>query len=153
MIHYLKGDALEPQITSGIIVFPHITNDMGGWGKGYVLNISKKWREPELEYRESYGNGTLELGYTQFVKVEDNKYVVNMCAQHGYARYLRLPPIQYPMVAKCLSDIKDWTNPSLKYTFHMPRIGCGLAGGRWEIIEVLLLEYLGSFDIYVYDWR
>jgi hypothetical protein len=36
---------------------------------------------------------------------------------------------------------------------HMPRIGCGLAGGTWDQIEPFLEEHLVStgFDVRVYD--
>ena len=36
---------------------------------------------------------------------------------------------------------------------HMPRIGCGLAGGNWDQIEPLLEEHLAmaGFDVRVYD--
>ncbi|MFH2141814.1 MAG: hypothetical protein ABIJ97_05295 [Bacteroidota bacterium] len=36
---------------------------------------------------------------------------------------------------------------------HMPRIGCGLAGGKWAKIEPLIIKLLSGFDIqvFVYD--
>jgi hypothetical protein len=33
----------------------------------------------------------------------------------------------------------------------MPRIGCGLAGGKWEKAEPLLRETLPGTQIFVYD--
>ena len=37
---------------------------------------------------------------------------------------------------------------------HMPRIGTGLAGGKWELIEPLILEKLiaAGVKVYVYDF-
>ena len=37
---------------------------------------------------------------------------------------------------------------------HMPRIGCGLAGGKWENIEPLILVQLSERDVevWVYDF-
>ena len=40
-ILYIKGDATAP-IGSGVKVITHICNDIGGWGKGFVLALSKK---------------------------------------------------------------------------------------------------------------
>lgn len=36
---------------------------------------------------------------------------------------------------------------------HTPRLGCGLAGGRWEMIEPLVAEELErhSVEVTVYD--
>jgi O-acetyl-ADP-ribose deacetylase (regulator of RNase III) len=37
---------------------------------------------------------------------------------------------------------------------HMPRIGCGLAGGRWELIEPMIVTRLSDRDVAVviYDF-
>lgn len=48
-INYLKGDATSPQ-ARGIKIIAHICNDLGGWGKGFVMAISKRWAEPEKAY-------------------------------------------------------------------------------------------------------
>lgn len=50
-IIYLKGDATNPQ-TEGNKIIAHICNDLGGWGKGFVLAISRRWKKPENEYRK-----------------------------------------------------------------------------------------------------
>ena len=41
----------------------------------------------------------------------------------------------------------------LEASVHMPRIGCGLAGGNWDQIEPLLEEHLAmaGFDVRMYD--
>ena len=52
-ILYIKGDATAP-IGSGVKVITHICNDIGGWGKGFVLALSKKWKMPEEAYRQWY---------------------------------------------------------------------------------------------------
>ncbi|MBM7418211.1 MULTISPECIES: hypothetical protein [Chryseobacterium] len=47
-ITHLKGDATNPQ-TEGNKIITHICNDIGGWGKGFVLAISNRWKNPENE--------------------------------------------------------------------------------------------------------
>jgi len=39
----------------------------------------------------------------------------------------------------------------LSASIHMPRIGCGLAGGKWEKVEPLIRETLPGTQIFVYD--
>jgi len=43
---------------------------------------------------------------------------------------------------------------SLSASVHMPRIGCGLAGGRWDRIEPLIVATLCTRDVdtTVYDF-
>jgi hypothetical protein len=42
----------------------------------------------------------------------------------------------------------------LNASVHMPRIGCGLAGGKWEKIEPIIQKHLcdGGIDVTVYDF-
>ena len=41
-----------------------------------------------------------------------------------------------------------------KIIVHMPRIGCGLAGGSWDRIEPLIVESLTvrGIETFVYDY-
>ena len=55
-IAYRKGDATAP-VASGAKIICHVCNDIGGWGKGFVLAISKRWPEPEAHYRAWYKQG------------------------------------------------------------------------------------------------
>ena len=47
------------------------------------------------------------------------------------------PPIRYPAMEQCLRTLSDRAI-ELQASVHMPRIGCGLAGGRWDRIEPLI---------------
>ena len=147
MIHYLKGDATRPQI-SGPKIICHICNDLGRWGAGFVLALSARWTAPEACYREKdeYTLGTVEL-----IPVEDDIMVANMIAQHNVCGYddADEPPIRYYAVRACLSAVNDAAY-ICGGTLHMPRIGCGLAGGKWLEIEKIILEVC-DVDVYVYD--
>ncbi len=52
-IEYVSGDATRP-VGDGCKVIVHICNDRGGWGKGFVLALSKRWKQPEAAYRNWY---------------------------------------------------------------------------------------------------
>lgn len=56
MINYLKADATIPQ-TEGNIIISHICNDIGAWGKGFVMAISKRWKGPAKQYKQWYKEG------------------------------------------------------------------------------------------------
>ncbi len=49
----IKGDATSPQ-AKGPKVIAHVCNDVGGWGKGFVLAISRRWPEPERDFRRRH---------------------------------------------------------------------------------------------------
>jgi O-acetyl-ADP-ribose deacetylase (regulator of RNase III) len=56
-------------------------------------------------------------------------------------------------VEQCLRTLAEHA-AELSASVHMPRIGCGLAGGRWEEIEPIISRTLGARDIptTVYDF-
>ncbi|KIC61828.1 macro domain-containing protein [Chryseobacterium taiwanense] len=154
-ITYLKGDATNPQIEGNKII-THICNDIGGWGKGFVLAISTRWKNPENEYRKWFQNGeNFTLGEIQMVLVEDNLWVCNMIAQHKIITNSKgIPPIRYEAVEKCMEKLSDEAL-KLNASVHMPRIGCGLAGGKWEEIEPIIERTLqkNNIEVFVYDFE
>lgn len=179
MIHYVKGDATEPQVTEGVRIIAHICNNLGGWGRGFVVALSNKWRAPEQKYREWFkwaaledkdGNVTMPLGQIQLVQVPDKNgilYVCNMIAQHGYVSPDNPVAVKYDALTRCLLRLNSWAGTYLQLksdigdgvmgkmpdiTVHMPYIGCGLAGGSWEIVSRLIEGALTGTDTYVYEF-
>lgn len=89
----------------------------------------------------------------QFVPVGDGIEIANMVGQHGVRqqRYSP-PPIRYEALASCLSAVGSHAVEHLA-SVHMPRIGCGLAGGTWDRVEPLIVEGLcgRGVPVTVYD--
>ena len=154
-INYLIGDATNPQ-TSGNKIIVHICNDIGGWGKGFVMAISKRWTEPEKKYREWYkSQDKFSLGQIQFIQVENDLWIANLIGQHKTNKDEKgNPPIRYEAVLTGLEKVGQYAE-EINATVHMPRIGCGLAGGTWDRIEPLLKTSLttNGIEVYVYDFN
>jgi O-acetyl-ADP-ribose deacetylase (regulator of RNase III) len=149
-ITYIKGDATSPQ-ASGVKIIAHICNDRGGWGKGFVVALSDRWAAPEEAYRAWFrdrADNDFGLGAVQFVQVEPFIWVANMVAQHGLTAGSGGPPIRYEAVESCLARVAEKAR-ELGASVHLPRIGCGLAGGRWELIEPILQRTLCARDVAV----
>lgn len=154
-IKYVNGDATQPR-GSGNAIICHVCNDIGGWGRGFVLAISKRWKEPEASYREWYRlreENDFALGATQIVRVDQELWVANMVSQHGIHSDHDGPPIRYDALGDCVRSLAD-SAMEFGASIHMPRIGCGLAGGLWENIEPILDEHLISkrIAVHVYDF-
>ncbi len=153
-IKYIKGDATCPQ-ARGVKLIGHVCNDMGRWGKGFVLALSRRWTEPEEQYRAWYAGRLGEgfgLGAVQFVQVERYIWVANMVAQRGTKVGSSGPLIRYEALAPCLDRVGEKAS-ELKASVHMPRIGCGLAGGDWSKIEPMIEDSLvrRRVPVSVYD--
>lgn len=167
-ITYLKGDATKP-IGSGVRIIAHIVNSAGGWGSGFVVALSKRWKAPESRYRKWFKDGTnFQLGATQMVLVEmedgDILWVCNMIAQVGYGRRGNakhkaeatedpdLPPIRYEALEECLTQVAHQAKER-RATVHSPRLGAGLSGGSWSVIEKIIEKTLCDVgvEVFVYD--
>lgn len=152
-INYITGDATRPETRPAIIV--HVCNDVGAWGRGFVLAISRRWTEPERLYRSWARGGEaqpFELGKVQFVVVECGLVVANLVGQHGLCRRGAERPVRIDAIARGLRTVAVHAR-ELGASVHMPRIGCGLAGGTWrEIGPVVARELVErGIDVTVYD--
>ncbi|MGG2459940.1 macro domain-containing protein [Streptomyces sp. RGM 3693] len=153
-IAYVKGDATAPQ-GKGVKVIVHVCNDLGGWGKGFVLALSRRWPEPERVYRrwhrERAGND-FGLGAVQLVPVGEHVWVANVVGQRGIRTGSKGVPVRYEAIAAGLGRVADKAL-ELGASVHMPRIGCGLAGGKWSRVEPLITQRLigRGVAVTVYD--
>lgn len=148
MLNYVIGDATSPN-GSGPKVVAHICNDESKWGRGFVLAVSRKWPQPEAEYRRSQA---LELGAVQFVQVDPEIYVANMIAQRGIMGTLGMPPIRYPALYSCFDAVANFAKEK-GASIHGPKFGAGLAGGDWRVVEAIVekISVLYSVDVTIYD--
>ncbi len=153
-IQYTKGDATSPQSEDNKVIV-HICNDIGGWGKGFVMAISKRWKKPENQYREWFkSKDGFKLGKVQFVQVEEDFWVANLIGQHKINKDENgNAPIRYDAIEQGLEEVASFAIEN-KASIHMPRIGCGLAGGKWEMIEPIILKTLSdnNIEVTVYDF-
>jgi O-acetyl-ADP-ribose deacetylase (regulator of RNase III) len=143
---YLKGDATKPQATGNRII-AHISNNKGGWGSGFVLALSKRWSAPECTYLQAK---IYNLGDIQVVQVEPQIHVINMIAQNGFRSTAKPVAVDYKALEICLTEVAK-VAVKLQASVHMPRIGAGLGGGDWNVIESIIEKTLQGIDVFVYD--
>ncbi|ACU71839.1 Appr-1-p processing domain protein [Catenulispora acidiphila DSM 44928] len=156
-ITYVVGDATDP-VGDRPQIIAHIVNDVGAWGAGFVLALSRRWPEPEAQYRRVFRESMEKWGRFPgldavfMVKVGEGLHVANMVAQHGTRGRDNPHPLDYGALRKCLRIVGTGAL-MMGASVHMPRIGCGLAGGRWGLVEPLIVEQLCSrgVPVAVYD--
>ena len=152
-IRYILGDATRP-VGRGPKVIAHVCNTEGYWGKGFVKAITSRWYKPEARYRTwaEENNDQLPLGMVQPVRVEPDLWVLNMIAQEGIRPQDGVPPIRYEALRTCLGKAAGYAKEK-GASIHMPRIGAGLAGGDWVVIEGIIQDELDDdgVAVVVYD--
>jgi O-acetyl-ADP-ribose deacetylase (regulator of RNase III) len=92
------------------------------------------------------------LGGVQFVQVERYVWVADMVGQRGTGTGSKGVPVRYEAIDTALGALAEKAG-ELGASVHMPRIGCGLAGGKWSRVEPLVEERLArrGIRVTVYD--
>ncbi|QFZ73250.1 Appr-1-p processing protein [Streptomyces fagopyri] len=153
-ITYVRGDATVPS-ARGVKLIAHVCNDIGGRGKGFVQALSRRRPEPEKAYRAWHrdrAHNDFGLGAARFVQVEPYLWVANLIGQRGIRTGGKGVPVRYEAIDRALGRLADRA-VELDASVHMPRIGCGLAGGTWSRVEPLVTGRLVArgIAVTVYD--
>lgn len=152
-IKYTIGDASEVPAT-GWHIITHCVSDNGrSYGKGFALQLGRKYPYARMNYKRMAADGELQGGMSLSIFPVDGRklQIVDLVAQHGLGRQsLRLEWLDL-----CMHFLVVWAIET-NATIHMPRIGCGLAGGKWEDVEAVILKTFNQplaslVPIIVYD--
>ncbi len=87
------------------------------------------------------------------MQITPDTWVANVIGQHKIAvKGDPHIPVRYEAIESGLITVADKAI-ELSASIHMPRIGCGLAGGKWELVEPMIIDRLCCLDlaVTVYD--
>jgi hypothetical protein len=153
-IKYIVGDLFAAIAENpNPIIIPHICNDIGAWGAGFVVPLGKhfpKAKEMYLDWASKHWKLTgipFKLGEAQYVHIDDQITVMNMIGQRdcGHDDTGR-PPIRYSSLVRCMQNVAAIAE-GLNAEIHAPAFGAGLAGGDWEFLEEFIIEIWCDWDI------
>lgn len=147
----IEGNLLD--IPDGLLA--HVVNDRHIMGGGIALQIRNKWPHVAKQYRTS----TAMHGACQVIFVglgEHRLAVCNLFAQRGLRakdhpigrRYLH-----YGDLALALGDLRAEAQFYKLDVFVPFLMGCGLAGGNWEVVLELLDTFVPTATIVKYDYE
>lgn len=155
-LSYVKGD-LFASLPGNNVLIPHVCNDIGGWGAGFVVAVSQYDRSPEEDYRTWFkgespqhicaSNRSFGLSETQISAIGGGlnlAYVANMVAQHKLSSKNGRVPIRYWALVRCMMYVQHSLTKRKEFKdtkgIWCPKFGAGLAGGKWDVIETLIKE-------------
>jgi len=128
-IEYQRGDIFK----SPYRFILHGCNARGVMGAGFALQVKKMYPYAYKEYINNYEKKGLTLGETQFVKCRD-RTIINSITQQFYGKDGRRY-VSYDAVANSMRMVEECLYGE---TIAMPKIGAGLAGGDWNVIESII---------------
>ena len=163
MVKYFDGDLLK----SDCNVICHQVNTLGVMGAGIALQIKNEYPGCFQKYKEicDYFKDEQDKLIGRVLLWEDNilgipsvsvKLIANFFSQIGLGRNVQT---DYKAFRACCKELKG----DLKYYFPITgdtfkigfpyKIGCGLAGGDWNIIKQIIEEEFADDIWNVEIWR
>lgn len=156
MITYHEGDLLKSRCD----IICHQVNCLGVMGAGIAKQIKEKYPENYNTYRTVVNTNRKEdcLGRVCYCSNSGNPTIANMFAQLDiYPKGVK--HTNYVAFRECCQSIKDfayfqWGGYTSHCRIGFPyKIGCGLAGGDWNIIKQIIEEEFADDIWNVEIWR
>lgn len=148
MLKIVAGNALSPR-GGGPQIIAHVVNDRSlTWGGGFAKQVAIHYSEAQLDFRQwCHVPGHHKLGKTHFYGDPKHVEIASMVAQQGFGAS-ETPRIRYPALETCLAAVRARARAH-GASVHIPRIGCGQAGGKWEVVQELIESEMVDHDVAV----
>ena len=142
MIQYAQGNILNSPAQT--IVNP--VNCKGVMGAGLALQFKKQYPDMCEKYREFCREGLLKPGKLMLYKAPDH-WILNFPTKNDWRDGSNIVYIE--------SGLKKFVDTYASKgitSIAFPKIGCGLGGLDWSLVELVMRKYLDSLpiDVYVY---
>lgn len=160
-IQYKIGDLLDAEED----IICHQVNCLGYMGAGLALQLRNKYPAMFEEYKKfieipSYGglfpsptknqNVAMLMGRVHFYLAPDKKIIASLFAQKGIGNGVQT---DYDSLYESLCRVSEYAITTKK-TIAIPyKLGCGLAGGDWEVVEKIIQRATDPTYACVYQMR
>jgi O-acetyl-ADP-ribose deacetylase (regulator of RNase III) len=153
MYKEVKGDLIKMALEGVFDVVAHGCNCFCTMGAGIAPQMAKAFGcdEFKLEGLEHRGNFN-KLGVVEDVKV-GTLTIINCYTQFGFGANHEggtTSPLNYTALTMCLQKI-NWKYKGKKV--GLPQIGCGLAGGDWDVVKLIIQQELKDCDVTVVIYK
>jgi O-acetyl-ADP-ribose deacetylase (regulator of RNase III) len=145
------GDLVQMALEGRFDVIVHGCNCFCTMGAGIAKGIKSAFPEAYKADRATAKGAKNKLGTCSFAECPAPNgavVVVNAYTQYRYGKGGAF--VDYDAVRRCLRWVAA-TFPGKRV--GMPRIGCGLAGGDWRIVEAIMDEETRGLDATVVELR
>ncbi|WP_079709807.1 macro domain-containing protein [Paraliobacillus ryukyuensis] len=144
MIKIVEGNILNTDKN----IIGHQVNCIGVMGAGLAKQIKNKYPIAFEQYKglvDSHIEKRKLLGKHQIVIVDKNKYVSNLFGQESIGTQKQ--QTDYLALSESLNRLSSMAK-SLNLSVALPHgIGCGLAGGDWEIVYDLIDSAFKDYEV------
>ena len=153
----IKGDLVKAFIDGDVDVLIHQANCFHTFGSGIARQIREKIPEAyQADLRTGKGSKA-KLGMISYHIWQGPypKAVFNLYGQYAFGG--AGTNTNYKALTEGLVRVRDMVNCMEMVTGEqmvvgLPRIGCGLGGGDWSIVSVMIQDILGDKDVVIYEF-
>lgn len=138
-LKYIKGDLIEDAENYDVIA--HGCNCFHSFGAGIAKTIRLKYPEAHVVDKNTRYGDRDKMGTISVCELP-NVTIVNAYTQFKYTS-IKLD-VEYDAVRECMKKIKERFSGK---KIGLPLIGCGLAGGDWDIVSKIIEEELEGEDV------
>ena len=139
-IRHVQSDLLNFGEDRGPVIVAHVVNDSAhAWSRrGVAAALATRWPQAARAFRAwtIASSENLRLGMIHACEQRDGDRkvtIVSMVAQQGFGPGA-VTRLHYDALHETLAAVADLAQRT-GATVHVPRIGAGQAGGRWDLIE------------------
>ena len=141
----IKGDIVKLALDGQFDVIVHGCNCFHAMNSGVAKAIRAEFPEvyeTDVQLTKKGDRGKLgTINATPIVRGDVSFYVVNAYTQYDYG-YDGSQRVNYEALRKAFFCVAAFKGKRIAY----PKIGCGLAGGSWEIVSSIIDQELFGLD-------
>lgn len=144
-IKEIKGNILQKPMAEKTVIL-HGCNCFHTMGAGVARHLANRF--PTIRQADKttiYGDQN-KLGSYSWAIINDNLHILNCYTQYRYGR--KDVFVQYPAVEKVLYQVAH--NYDTSWEIRMPHIGCGNAGGNWEVVRKIVEEVFKTHKVKIF---
>lgn len=135
-----QGNLISLAFQNRFEIIAHGCNCFHTMGAGIAATIRTKFPSAyEADLKTPYGDRN-KLGTFSYAEIPDNNLIVaNLYTQFRWGKTTRheTKNDRYTAISNALTNLKNFANGK---PTGIPKIGAGLAGGDWNIIEQIIEE-------------
>lgn len=147
MITYKKGNLLD---TPDMLI-AHGCNAQGVMGSGVAKAIRDKYPKAFDDYQQAvydFKYPRNHLGRMISSAQPDGRIILNCVTQDQYGKDGK-KYVSYDAIDTCMNKIQKGMF-GLSTNVSMPKIGAGLGGGEWSIIEAIINHRLHDYNVTIW---
>ena len=131
-------------------VILHGCNCLHTMGAGIAKYLSTVYPQVyDADVSQSKKNDKSKLGSFTTAIITPKFHILNCYTQYDYMRRnSTAPPVDYDAIRSCCKKVAERYRG---WEIRTPKIGCGLAGGSWGIVQDIFIDELKGLAVTVYE--